>query len=198
MILAVDGEEKPWCEKVRAGSNPRDHPSAWENWSTVTLPGLPNMLHHRIKATIQVLMTLRPVLSLTEHSEEVVPAVPYALLGSSLSFPFWWTSASGHVWLIPSLLWNLFWQPLGTITCPFLYVVSAAAIITGINTAVISLCWLLSFISLFLLRVSYLRTGVISHSCLSLHGLSNLAHGRFSITVRSCFNSHIQYLNRTS
>lgn len=195
MISTVDGEEKPWCEKVRAGSNPRDHPSAWENWSTVTLPGLASMLHHRIKTTIQVLMRLRWVLSLTEHSEEVVPAVPYALLGSSVSFPFWWTSASEHVWFIPSPLWNLFWQPLGTITRPFLYVVSATAIITGINTAVISLCCLLSFISLSLLSVSYLRTGVISHSCLSLHGLSNLAHGRFSITVRSCFNSHIQYLN---
>lgn len=159
---------KPWCEKVRAGSNLRDLPSAWENWSTTTLPGLPSMLHHRSKTATQVLMTSRPVFSLTEHSEEVVPAVPYVLIGSSLSFPFWWTSASEHVWFIPSPLWNPFWQPLGTITHPFLYVVSAAAVITGISTAVISLCCLLSFISLPLLDwVIWGQESYVIHTSLS-------------------------------
>lgn len=159
---------KPWCEKVRAGSNLWDHPSAREDWSTMTLPGLPSMLHHRIKTMTQVLTTLRPVFSLTEHSEEVVPAVPYALIGSSLSFPFWRTSASEDFWFIPSPLWNLFWQSLGAVTRPFLYVVSAAVVITGISTAVISLCCLFSFISLPLLDwVIWGQESDVIHACLS-------------------------------
>lgn len=90
------------------------------------------------------------------------------MIGSSLSFPFWRTSASEDFWFIPSPLWNLFWQPLGTITRPFLYVVSAAAVITGISTAVISLCCLLSFTSLPLLDwVIWGQESDVIHACLS-------------------------------
>ena len=63
---------------------------------------------------------------------------------------------------------NLFWQPLGTITRPFLYVVSAAAVITGIGTAVVSLCCLLSFISLPLLDwVIWGQESYVIHTSLS-------------------------------
>lgn len=63
---------------------------------------------------------------------------------------------------------TFFWQPLGTITRPFLYVVSAAAVITGISTAVISLCCLLSFISLPLLDwVIWGQESDVIHACLS-------------------------------